>query len=227
MLGDEDADEYNEEEGEEGEGEEMELDENQQYEQDEHHDYEGAEEEEEEGSHETEEQRPLGRFMSPQIPRSTRQPRLSLGVGVIPDDGPRRVRVVAPWKVNEIEVPAPVKEEDSNALSRSSLAPPSTPRSPVKREKLTEEEREVSVLARIWRPTLTCFGRLSAHADDPRSQRPTTSSRAKPRAPDARSSRPSPLCPLRTSRSRANPPRRPPKVRRRRRRLRLRRPQRS
>ncbi|RDX45794.1 hypothetical protein OH76DRAFT_1387354 [Lentinus brumalis] len=142
VLGDEDADEYNEEEGEEGEGEEMEQDENQQYEQDEHHDYEGAEEEEEEGSHETEEQRPLGRFMSPQIPRSTRQPRLSLGVGVIPDDGPRRVRVVAPWKVNEIEVPAPVKEEDGNALSRSSLAPPSTPRSPVKREKLTEEERE-------------------------------------------------------------------------------------
>ncbi|RPD61573.1 hypothetical protein L226DRAFT_485383 [Lentinus tigrinus ALCF2SS1-7] len=133
VLADEEAEEYMEEEG---EAEDVDYDQPQQQQ------YEDAEEEQE-GSHETEEQRPLGQFMTPQIPRTTRQPRLSLGVGAIADDGPRRVRLVAPWKVNEIEVPAPVKEEDEKEQSRSSLAPPtSTPRSPVKREKLTEEERE-------------------------------------------------------------------------------------
>ena len=139
MLAGLEEEEYVEEEGEE---EQMEFAENQ--EQEYEHD-EGEEEEQEEDSHGTEEQRPLGRFMSPQVPRIARQPRLSLGVGAAPNDGPRRVRLVTPWKVNEIEVPAPVKEEDGNVLSRSSMGPPqSTPRSPVKKEKLTEEEREVS-----------------------------------------------------------------------------------
>ncbi|EJF61779.1 hypothetical protein DICSQDRAFT_105472 [Dichomitus squalens LYAD-421 SS1] len=85
--------------------------------------------------------RPLGQFMTPQIPWTSQRPRLSLGVGAAPDSGPRRVRVVAPWKVNEIQVPA-IKEEDSQAPSASGPTPLSTPRSLVKREKVTEEERE-------------------------------------------------------------------------------------
>ena len=100
---------------------------------------------EEHGQEEIEEEeepsRPLGRFMSPQIPRlSQQQPRLSLGGAM--ESGPRRVRVVAPWKVSEIQVPATVQEEGSN--STSAPQPSVAPRSPVKREKLTDEEREVS-----------------------------------------------------------------------------------
>ncbi|KAI0672231.1 hypothetical protein C8Q78DRAFT_1137757, partial [Trametes maxima] len=91
---------------------------------------------------ETEPVRPLGRFMTPQLPRtmSAREARLSLGGG--PDAGPRRVRVVAPWKVSEIQVPTAVKEEEAGSSQTSVGAPPSTPRSPTKREKLSEEERE-------------------------------------------------------------------------------------
>ncbi|KAI0649854.1 hypothetical protein C8Q79DRAFT_900791 [Trametes meyenii] len=86
--------------------------------------------------------RPLGRFMTPQLPRtfSAREARLSLGGG--PDAGPRRVRVVAPWKVSEIQVPTAVKEEDTSGSQTNGGPPPSTPRSPTKREKLSEEERE-------------------------------------------------------------------------------------
>ncbi|KAI0634344.1 hypothetical protein C8Q77DRAFT_1055902 [Trametes polyzona] len=85
--------------------------------------------------------RPLGRFMTPQLPRtmSVKEARMSLG-GAGADVGPRRVRVVPPWKVSEIEVPTEVKEEE--APQPSAAAPPSTPRSPIKREKLSEEERE-------------------------------------------------------------------------------------
>ncbi|KAI0772938.1 hypothetical protein BD413DRAFT_473526 [Trametes elegans] len=97
-------------------------------------------EQQHEESHEEQEEppRPLGRFMTPQLPRtmSVREARMSLGGAA--DTGPRRVRVVAPWKVGEIQVPNAVKEEEGG----STAAPPSTPRSPVKREKLTEEERE-------------------------------------------------------------------------------------
>ena len=90
---------------------------------------------------EVEPARPLGRFMSPQIPRISQQPRLSLGVGA--DAGPRRVRVVAPWKVSEIEVPATVKEEEGNPQPSGPVQPLSVPHSPTKREKVTDEEREV------------------------------------------------------------------------------------
>ena len=113
-------------------------------------DYDYHEDEEETYDHQYEEehdtqaepQRALGQFMSPQIPRIAHRPRLSLGVA--PDTGPRRVRVVAPWKVSEIQVPTTVKEEGTDNVSAGAVAPPSTPRSPVKREKLTDEEREVS-----------------------------------------------------------------------------------
>ena len=88
--------------------------------------------------------RPLGQFMTPQIPKISRQPRLSLGPGA-PDAGPRRVRVVAPWKVSEIQVPTTVKEEGAPGPSANTPVPPSTPRSPAKREKVTDEEREVRV----------------------------------------------------------------------------------
>ncbi|KAM5536805.1 hypothetical protein V8D89_009523 [Ganoderma adspersum] len=86
--------------------------------------------------------RPLGQFMTPQIPRISKQPRLSLGPGAAQDTGPRRVRVVAPWKVNEIQVPVTIKEEGASGPSTSAATQPSTPLSPVKREKVTDEERE-------------------------------------------------------------------------------------
>ncbi len=93
--------------------------------------------------------RPLGQFMTPQIVRFSKQPRLSLGPGAAPDAGPRRVRVVAPWKVGEIQVPVTVKEEGAPGLSTSVAVSPSTPLSPVKREKVSDEEREVSTRARV------------------------------------------------------------------------------
>ncbi|KAH9851069.1 hypothetical protein C2E23DRAFT_904599 [Lenzites betulinus] len=123
-----DEDEYEQQEGEERDD----------YEEDDHH---------AEPSTPDEPQRPLGQFMTPQLPRmmSAKVGRLSLG-GASHDTGPRRVRVVAPWKVGEITVPAPVKEEEASApphnMTSDAAAPPATPRSPVKREKLTEEERE-------------------------------------------------------------------------------------
>ena len=103
-------------------------------------DYEQQEQDEDENE---ETPRPLGQFMSPQIPRISQQPRLSLGVGLGADTGPRRVRVVAPWKVSEIQVP-PVKEEEGTKPSTTGVQPLAPPRSPTKREKLTDEEREVS-----------------------------------------------------------------------------------
>ncbi|CDO68612.1 hypothetical protein BN946_scf184996.g43 [Trametes cinnabarina] len=106
--------------------------------------------EEEPRQHEEEPEpvRPLGRFMSPQLQRTTsagsRAPRMSLGGGA--HAGPQRVRLVAPWKVSEIQVPSSVKEEengkDAPSANRHSMAPPATPLSAAKRERLTEEERE-------------------------------------------------------------------------------------
>ncbi|KAI0752857.1 hypothetical protein C8Q80DRAFT_1096959 [Daedaleopsis nitida] len=88
----------------------------------------------------SESQRPIGQFMTPQIPKIARQPRLSLGVA--PQSGPRRVRVIPPWKVNEIEVPTTIKEESNNEQPSAAAASMSTPQTLTKREKLTEEERE-------------------------------------------------------------------------------------
>ncbi|KAL1948394.1 hypothetical protein VTO73DRAFT_12469 [Trametes versicolor] len=113
------------------------------YDEDVHEDDEFDDDHDEQHNESNEPPRPLGHFMTPQLPRtmSVREARMSLG-GHGADTGPRRVRVVAPWKVSEIEVPNPVKEEESSVPSSSTLAPPSTPRSPTKREKLSEEERE-------------------------------------------------------------------------------------
>ncbi|KAI1792452.1 hypothetical protein LXA43DRAFT_1006622 [Ganoderma leucocontextum] len=123
-----------------------EMDEEGIYEQDEEYDqenhYEYEYQDERDDTPLAEPPRPLGQFMTPQIQRFSKQPRLSLGPGAAPDVGPRRVRVVAPWKVSEIQVPATVKEEGVSGPSTSAAAPPSTPLSPVKREKLTDEERE-------------------------------------------------------------------------------------
>ena len=87
----------------------------------------------------------LGNFMTPQVPRTTREHvRYSVGgftVGGIRGDvaasGPRRVKLVEPWKVNEIVVP--VKEE----LKEEEAGNPFL--SPAKRERISEEERNVSV----------------------------------------------------------------------------------
>ncbi|KAI9056479.1 hypothetical protein FKP32DRAFT_1763184 [Trametes sanguinea] len=88
--------------------------------------------------------RPLGRFMTPQIQRTTsagRAPRMSLGAG--PHAGPQRVRLVAPWKVSDIQVPSAVKGEPRSTPSEDTVPPlPSTPASAAKRERLTAEERE-------------------------------------------------------------------------------------
>ncbi|KAI0362941.1 hypothetical protein BV20DRAFT_290487 [Pilatotrama ljubarskyi] len=101
--------------------------------------------------------RPLGRFMTPQIARTTslaKPGRLSLGganlAGHDASQGARRVRVVEPWKVNEIQLPpASIEEEARGSVPPSSahapgagMGPPTTPRSAAKREKLSEEERE-------------------------------------------------------------------------------------
>lgn len=125
------------------------------YDEDVHDDDEFDEDHDEQHDEPEEAPRPLGRFMTPQLPRtmSVREARMSLG-GHGADTGPRRVRVVAPWKVSEIEVPNAVKEEESSVPSSSSLAPPSTPRSPTKREKLSEEEREVRSVCLRYSPSL-------------------------------------------------------------------------
>ena len=140
--------------------------------------------------------RPLGQFMTPQIPRISKQPRLSLGPGAAQDMGPRRVRVVAPWKVNEIQVPVTIKEESAPGPSTSAAAQPSTPLSPVKREKVTDEEREVSArLSRLGNTSIKLESdRPFALGDAQPSRPPTTSSRARPQARAAlfsRRSRPS------------------------------------
>ncbi len=161
------------------------------YDEDVHEDDEFDEDHDEQHDEPDEPPRPLGHFMTPQLPRtmSVREARMSLG-GHGADTGPRRVRVVAPWKVSEIEVPNPVKEEESSAPSSSSLVPPSTPRSTTKREKLSEEEREVCTISLGYPLSLMlCVNRLSAHVDAQRSPPPTTSSKGKHPAHAARSSR--------------------------------------
>lgn len=87
----------------------------------------------------------LGNFMTPQVPRTTKEHvRYSVGgftAGGIRGDvavsGPRRVKLVEPWKVNEIVVP--VKEELKEEEGGNPFL------SPAKRERISEEERNVSV----------------------------------------------------------------------------------
>lgn len=92
----------------------------------------------------------LGNFMTPQVSRvdNTRHARYSIG-GFTPSgarglnsstggggDGPQRVRVVEPWKVEDLVVPevATAKEETSASVFESPTR---------KREKLSKEERQV------------------------------------------------------------------------------------
>ncbi|OBZ76089.1 hypothetical protein A0H81_03337 [Grifola frondosa] len=72
----------------------------------------------------------LGPFMTPQATRSRVQ-RFSTG-GPGTDAGPRRVRLVAPWKVADLVVPALKEEDDDGDATAAALA---------RRERLTEEER--------------------------------------------------------------------------------------
>lgn len=82
------------------------------------------------------------------------------GAGTVPStpgsshgfSGPRRVRVVEPWKVDEITVPLNDAEEQKQEEVQESetsvpgwLATPrrNVPLSPSKRERLSEEERKV------------------------------------------------------------------------------------
>lgn len=127
--------------------------------------------------------RPLGKFMTPQVPRqadfggpknkSHSHIRYSVGGftpgGIygaaatgMPDpsgsgypSGPRRVRVVEPWKVGEITVPLndshEQEQEEEMETETEVVASMSTPQrgmpmSPSKRERLTEDERKVSVV---------------------------------------------------------------------------------
>ena len=126
-------------------------------------------------------QRPLGKFMTPQAPRhvdfgvpknkSRSHVRYSIG-GFTPGgiygqvtapstpgslhgiSGPRRVRLVEPWKVGEITVPLNDSEEQKQEEPEESettvpdwLATPGrgVPLSPSKRERLSEEERKVGL----------------------------------------------------------------------------------
>ncbi|KAH8101695.1 hypothetical protein BXZ70DRAFT_931561 [Cristinia sonorae] len=78
---------------------------------------------------------PLGNFMSPQVPRISRDhARYSVGGFTTGGVGPRRVKLVDPWKINDLVVP--LKEEPKE----EAVANPFT--SPTKRERITEEERK-------------------------------------------------------------------------------------
>ena len=121
--------------------------------------------------------RPLGKFMTPQVARqadfglprnkSRGHVRYSVGgftpggiygtatpgpSGMGTASGPRRVRVVEPWKVGEITVPLNDADEHEQEDEEENETPaaPSTPQrvppiSPSKRERLTEEERKVGL----------------------------------------------------------------------------------
>lgn len=89
--------------------------------------------------------------MTPQASRTSAQPRYSLG-SEGPATGPRRVRVVEPWKVTDLVVPMDsIKdeeaEEDNVSASTKDVGGSAggnvsgTP----DRKKLSEEERQVSV----------------------------------------------------------------------------------
>ncbi|EKM56665.1 uncharacterized protein PHACADRAFT_207862 [Phanerochaete carnosa HHB-10118-sp] len=128
-------------------------------------------------------QKPLGKFMTPQAPRqidfggmkskSRSHVRYSVGgfttggiygTGTVPStpgsshgfSGPRRVRVVEPWKVDEITVPLNDAEEQKEETQQSETSAPgwpATPRrnvplSPSKRERLSEEERKAIIQRR-------------------------------------------------------------------------------
>ncbi|KAI0922850.1 hypothetical protein AcV5_009721 [Taiwanofungus camphoratus] len=98
--------------------------------------------------------RPLGRFMTPQAPTAFHRPsahiRYSVG-GFMPGGvgtGPRRVRVVAPWKVTDLVVPlngSGVKEEEETGevdAAKEKEVIPGSEGTPARRQRLSEEERQ-------------------------------------------------------------------------------------
>lgn len=153
--------------------------------------------------------RPLGKFMTPQVPRqadfgtkniSRSHVRYSVGgftpggiygtgVAATPGpsnagvSGPRRVRVVEPWKVNDITVTLnDTKEESREEVYEKDQEPLGTPHrrgsvSPTKRERLTEEERKVSRTMRndVTPECLMIFQRLSSSDASLRSRNLTSS----------------------------------------------------
>ncbi|KAH9934220.1 uncharacterized protein B0H18DRAFT_1101746 [Fomitopsis serialis] len=103
--------------------------------------------------------RPLGRFMTPQasstFSRPAAQGRYSIG-GPAPNNlsssvsgtgaGPRRVRLIEPWKVSDIVVPTTqeeVKKEEENVKEEreQSVAPGSALTGTPRRDRVTEEEK--------------------------------------------------------------------------------------
>ena len=86
--------------------------------------------------------------MTPQPDRIERQKgfvRYSAGgstSGGGPGAGPRRVKIVEPWKVSDIIVGKKEEEQEQPQM------PPATP---VKRERLTEQEKQVCASWNSWR----------------------------------------------------------------------------
>lgn len=145
--------------------------------------------------------RPLGNFMTPQVTRATdvglakgkgrMHGRYSVG-GFTPGgihgaeasvgggiSGPRRVRVVEPWRVTDITVPIPDEEEEAREEEYVPDAAPSPAAhspfvSPTKRERVTEEERKVIPFHILYKmlPLINSY-RLSSKGESLCSQRPT------------------------------------------------------
>lgn len=92
--------------------------------------------------------RPLGKFMTPQVSRVSNpnaRPRSSMGAATIA--GPRRVRLVEPWKVSDLVVPmGSIKDEEDEEIDvpEHSISPEKT-RSGASEKKITEEERQVNI----------------------------------------------------------------------------------
>ena len=70
--------------------------------------------------------------------------------------GPRRVRVVEPWKIDEITVPlnevreGAIEDEGSEEIAATVSTPQrGIPMSPSKRERLTEEEKKARTLLMV------------------------------------------------------------------------------
>ncbi|CCM05638.1 uncharacterized protein FIBRA_07867 [Fibroporia radiculosa] len=103
--------------------------------------------------------RPLGRFMTPQasahsrVGRPIKHVRYSIGAftpgglgnSVLGASGPRRVRVVEPWKVTELVVPSETsnaKEDEGAEVATVKMEDKHTTHTtPMKRERVSEEER--------------------------------------------------------------------------------------
>lgn len=92
--------------------------------------------------------RPLGKFMTPQVSRTSNpgaHPRASLGAtGAV---GPRRVRLVEPWRVTDLVVPMDkIKDEEDEQADTGGhgTSPEKVRNGASEKKKLSEEERRVS-----------------------------------------------------------------------------------